>query len=109
MLKSTILCFLIFYKSVNSQLSGDATNINPDNCGLRPIYAPSKIVGGSQALPGDFGWQVAMKYNNAFTCGASVLNSQWVISAAHCVYGRATPALFSFDIGLHDRNSPYIY
>ncbi len=27
-------------------------------------------------------------------------------SAAHCVFGRANPAFYSFDIGVHDRLAP---
>ena len=93
-----------------SQGVGDATNINPSNCGSRPVYLayddPTKIVGGTTARIGDWGWQVAMNYNGGFTCGGSVLNSQWIVTAAHCVYGRTTASLYSFDIGIHDRLAP---
>jgi len=103
------LAILIVAAYVDAQGAGDTTSINPSNCGLRPIAGkndPFKVVGGTQAIAGDWGWQVAMKYNNGFTCGGSVLNSQWIITAAHCVYGRTTPTLYSFDIGLHDRTVP---
>ena len=59
--------------------------------------------------PGDWAWQVAMNYNGGFTCGGSVLNSEWIITAAHCVYGRTTASLYSFDIGLHDRLAPEVW
>lgn len=46
---------------------------------------PSKIVGGTQAALGDWGWQVGILYNNRQGCGGSLINSQWVVTAAHCV------------------------
>jgi len=105
-----LIALALLIASVYGQGAGDTTSINPSNCGLRPFGTvsndPAKVVGGVEATKGDWGWQVAMKYNNGFTCGGSVLNSQWIITAAHCVFGRATPALFSFDIGLHDRLAP---
>ena len=68
---------------VNAQGANDVTSINPSNCGERPITYmndPFKVVGGTEAVKGDWGWQVAMKYNNGFKCGGSVLNSGWIIS-----------------------------
>ena len=75
-----------FLALTRAQQAGDTTSINPSNCGLRPITAlndPFKVVGGVEAVKGDWGWQVAMKYNNGFTCGGSVLNSQWIITGMH--------------------------
>lgn len=34
--------------------------LNPSGCGKRPFYNWNKIVGGSVATPGDWGWQVSL-------------------------------------------------
>ena len=44
-------------------------------------------MGGTKSKAGNWGWQVAMKYNGGFLCGGSIINNQWIITAAHCVYG----------------------
>ena len=76
-----------------AQQADDATNINDPSCGRRyneivGLPSDDKVVGGQKADPQDWGWQVAMNYNGRFTCGGSLLNSEWIITAAHCVYGR---------------------
>jgi trypsin len=45
-----------------------------------------KIVGGEEATPHEFPWQVSLrrKSDNFHFCGGSVLNENTVISAAHC-------------------------
>merc|ERR1712168_163926 len=45
-----------------------------------------KIVGGEEAEPHEFPWQVSLrrKSDNFHFCGGSVLNENTVISAAHC-------------------------
>jgi len=94
-----------------AQQADDATNINDPSCGRRyneivGLPSDDKVVGGQKADPQDWGWQVAMNYNGRFTCGGSLLNSEWIITAAHCVYGRTNPAYYTFDLGLHDRSVP---
>ncbi|EDS31864.1 serine-type enodpeptidase, partial [Culex quinquefasciatus] len=49
-----------------------------------PAFAP-RIVGGSYATLGQFPFQVAVHYGNGF-CGGSLIRSNWVLTAAHCVY-----------------------
>lgn len=55
-----------------------------------------KIIGGREALPGENPWQVALlvarnlEPRRTVFCGGSIIDPNWVITAAHCV-NRATP------------------
>lgn len=43
-----------------------------------------RVVGGKSSAQGSWPWVVALHRNGAFQCGASLLNSRWIISASHC-------------------------
>ena len=51
-----------------------------------------EIVGGGASDPGEWPWQVALVSGSATDlfqgqfCGGSLISSQWVVTAAHCVY-----------------------
>lgn len=45
----------------------------------------ARIVGGSSAYPGQFPYQVALLRARRVSCGGSLIASNWVLSAAHCV------------------------
>merc|ERR1712080_83255 len=48
------------------------------------------IVGGEDAEDGEFPWQVQLRSSDSsrsLFCGGSVLNEEYVITAAHCCFG----------------------
>ncbi|XP_053561165.1 enteropeptidase [Bombina bombina] len=77
---------------------------NPKECGKQLLDKKnsSKIVGGTDAEMGAWPWVVSLYYNGRQTCGASLINNEWLVSAAHCVYGRnLIPSLWEAILGLH--------
>ncbi|KAG8433548.1 hypothetical protein GDO86_017737 [Hymenochirus boettgeri] len=45
-------------------------------------------MGGQDAAYGEWPWQVSLRGSNGHFCGGSLITSNWVVSAGHCVYNR---------------------
>uniref|UniRef100_A0A8C9THJ0 Suppressor of tumorigenicity 14 protein homolog n=1 Tax=Scleropages formosus TaxID=113540 RepID=A0A8C9THJ0_SCLFO len=77
-------------------------------CGKQP-FKTSRIVGGQNALEGEWPWQVSLHIKGAgHVCGASVISNRWLVTAAHCVQDDSKikysqPGVWEVYLGLHDQ------
>ena len=58
------------------------------NCNGNQFSDASKIVGGSAVSPNSWNFIVSIQQTSGFHyCGGSIINENWVITAAHCTEG----------------------
>ncbi|XP_041779070.1 trypsin-6 [Anopheles merus] len=60
-----------------------------------PYSAGKRIVGGFVIDIADAPYQVSLQYNGKHHCGGSILNSKWILTAAHCIdlYSEVKPTV----------------
>ncbi|XP_032682779.1 vitellin-degrading protease-like [Odontomachus brunneus] len=46
-----------------------------------------RIIGGSSTTIDKYPYQVSIHYEGKLFCGGSIISNQWILTAAHCVYG----------------------
>lgn len=78
----------------------------PPGCGKRRFL--SRVVGGEDAPPHSWPWQVSLRVPNSegklgHICGGSLISDEWVVTAAHCVLNECDvpydPALYTVVLG----------
>ncbi|XP_069838450.1 transmembrane protease serine 9-like [Dendropsophus ebraccatus] len=65
------------------------TTWSPPACGV-PVVS-GQAAEGTDALDGQWPWQVSVWYSGSRICGGSLISSQWVLSAAHCFINSDKP------------------
>nr|CAG4643116.1 EOG090X03V0 [Ilyocryptus agilis] len=87
----------------------ESTGENATTTSLTSGFRQGRVVGGRDALPGEYCWQVALINSlNQYLCGGALIGTQWVLTAAHCVTNivRSGDAIY-VRVGDHDLTSRY--
>jgi len=90
-----------FVQSCCCSGTGDVSGISNTQCGVKK--AGTKIVGGTATEVNEYPWLVALarRTGDWAGCGGSLIASQWVLTAAHCLVGVVATDLAVL-IGEHD-------
>lgn len=95
-------------KSCRAGANGALKNILDVPCGT-PVHPPNKhtedrLVGGTEAVPHSWPWQVSLGEAEfegiGHFCGGSLISSQWVLTAAHCLNERTANDIVAI-LGAH--------
>jgi len=77
------------YLTLGIVLVGVLMQAAAQQCGQRKVsFKHTFVIGGQNAQHGAWPWQALLLYNGRSFCGGSLINRQWVVTAAHCVAPR---------------------
>nr|XP_018896577.1 PREDICTED: trypsin-1-like [Bemisia tabaci] len=74
----------------NGEQDEELVAIDQEKCAKCSCGIPNKqqrIVGGQTTYVNYYPWMAHLLYRNKFYCGATLINSKYALTAAHCVYG----------------------
>ncbi|KAK2504405.1 hypothetical protein MC885_020139 [Smutsia gigantea] len=66
----------------------------------------SRMVGGQDALEGEWPWQVSIQHSGRHICGGSLITERWVLSAAHCFANSSATSRYWVLLGARQLEKP---
>ncbi|XP_026118503.1 prostasin-like [Carassius auratus] len=73
-------------------------------CGSAPLN--TKIVGGQDASAGAWPWQASLHEDGNHFCGGSLINTEWILTAAHCFPSSPDPSVYTVYLGRQSQDLP---
>ena len=73
---------------------------------MRPVPPPSsRIIGGNEARPNSWPWQVDLLVNGTnHMCGGSLIDPSWIVTSGHCFYMYDKPSQWQVRVGEHNES-----
>ncbi|CAO2642123.1 Serine protease 27 [Lemmus lemmus] len=73
-------------------------------CGHPRMF--NRMVGGEDALEGEWPWQVSIQRNGTHFCGGSLIAPTWVLTAAHCFSNTSDISIYQVLLGALQLQQP---
>ncbi|NWU01219.1 TMPSD protease, partial [Urocynchramus pylzowi] len=94
-------------QSLNSSqcLTGKYVSLRCTTCGQR---ISGRIIGGKETSVNKWPWQVSVQYGPIHICGGTIIDAQWVLTAAHCFFMNSMKILDDWKVygGVSDLKQP---
>uniref|UniRef100_A0A8C5TEV4 Uncharacterized protein n=1 Tax=Malurus cyaneus samueli TaxID=2593467 RepID=A0A8C5TEV4_9PASS len=85
--------------------SGRVVALQCSACGQR---ISGRIIGGKETSVNKWPWQVSVQYGPIHICGGTIIDAQWVLTAAHCFFMNSMKILDDWKVygGVSDLKQP---
>ena len=90
--------------ATNETYRAECCQVNDRSAG-DPRCVQARIVGGEVSYPDSWPSTVAIYRDGVFICGGSILSPDWILTAAHCVFGHETGYFYNIRTGMVRRQS----
>ncbi|KAL3886432.1 hypothetical protein ACJMK2_026424 [Sinanodonta woodiana] len=92
--------------STGSTGTGSTGSTGTGSCGHPLVTGNHRIVGGVLSTPGAYPWQVSVRYGGEHLCGGTLIDQNWIVTAAHCFEGMSGD-YWTVALGVHDMSQMY--
>ncbi|KJH44418.1 trypsin [Dictyocaulus viviparus] len=65
------------------------------------VMPENRLVGGAETDPHAWPWTVQLTYRGVHRCGGALIDSEFVITAAHCFSKNRHPEMYRVHVGVH--------